>query len=55
MALLAIGWNRVVVIDWNAWSSSIGTPGRHHPVRARPGLALVVLFGLGVFVLDMRG
>jgi hypothetical protein len=25
---------QVVVIDWNAWSSSIGTPGRHHPVRA---------------------
>jgi predicted nucleic acid-binding protein len=24
----------VVVIDRNAWSSSIGTPGRHHPVRA---------------------
>jgi hypothetical protein len=22
---------------------------------SRPGLALVVLFGLGVFVLDMRG
>jgi hypothetical protein len=25
---------RVVVIDWNEWSSSIGTGGRHHPVRA---------------------
>ena len=25
---------QVVVIDWNGWSSSIGTGGRHHPVRA---------------------
>src|SRR5690242_5999456 len=25
---------QVVVIDWNGWSSSIGTRGRHHPVRA---------------------
>lgn len=25
---------QVVVIDWNDWSSSIGTGGRHHPVRA---------------------
>jgi hypothetical protein len=47
MALLAIGWNRVVVIDWNAWSSSIGTPGRHHPVRAPidPARVLRTLFG----------
>jgi len=26
---------QVVVIDRNGWSSSIGTGGRHHPVRAR--------------------
>ena len=26
---------QVVVIDWNGWSSSIGTGGRHHPVRTR--------------------
>ena len=31
-----LGWRseQVVVIDWNGWSSSIGTGGRHHPVRA---------------------
>ena len=24
----------VVAINWNAWSQSIGTGGRNHPVRA---------------------
>jgi hypothetical protein len=28
---------QVVVIDRNDWSSSIGTGGRHHPVRAHFG------------------
>jgi hypothetical protein len=26
---------RLVVINWNDWSRSIGTPGRHQPVRAQ--------------------
>ena len=25
---------QVVAINWNAWSQSIGTAGRNHPVRA---------------------
>jgi hypothetical protein len=27
----------VVAINWNDWSSSIGTGGRHHVVRAQSG------------------
>ena len=26
----------VVAINWNAWSQSVGTGGRNHPVRAAP-------------------
>ena len=29
---------QVVAINWNAWSQSIGTAGRNHPVRAGPHL-----------------
>ena len=32
---------RVVAINRNAWSQSVGTGGRNHPVRA---LALTILF-----------
>jgi hypothetical protein len=34
---------QVVVIDWNEWSSSIGTGGRHHPVRANVTVELAPL------------
>jgi hypothetical protein len=27
----------VVAINWNAWSQSVGTGGRNHPVRAGGG------------------
>ena len=30
---------QVVAINRNAWSQSIGTAGRNHPVRARPTFA----------------
>ena len=36
---------QVVVIDWNEWSSSIGTGGRHHPVRAREIVVTVMHLG----------
>ena len=34
---------RLVAMHWNSWSSSIGTAGRHHPVRAQGTLSADVV------------
>jgi len=33
---------RVVAINRNAWSQSVGTGGRNHPVRAIPTIAAII-------------